>query len=70
MRNVSGGEIEIIADGQRTSLVRNSYIESRSKPFEFTWHGDGRPHWIRIDVRDEASHLALLGNPIYLSGNQ
>jgi hypothetical protein len=68
VNDVGGGEIEVIVDGRRAPLLRNSYIESRSKSFEFTWLADGGRHWVRVDVRDEASHLALLGNPIYLSG--
>src|SRR5262249_22281065 len=27
---------------------------------------DGRPHWLRVDVRDAKGQLILIGNPIYL----
>jgi hypothetical protein len=27
---------------------------------------DGRPHWLRVDVRDTKGQLILIGNPIYL----
>jgi len=30
------------------------------------WRADGKRHWLRVDVRDDASHLALIGSPIYL----
>jgi hypothetical protein len=67
VHDVSGGRIEVIVDGKHANLLRNSYIASRSQAFEFTWLSDGGRHWIRVDARDEAAHLALLGNPIYLA---
>lgn len=66
---VLGGEIEVILDGQRVPLLKDSHIGSASRSFEFPWRADGKRHWIRVDVRDDASHLALIGNPIYLSGS-
>jgi hypothetical protein len=67
VRNVAGGVLEVIADGQRASVVRNSYINPGSYSFEFTWRADSNRHWIRVAARDGAGHLALLGNPIYLA---
>jgi hypothetical protein len=63
---VAGGEVEVILDGQRTSLLKDSHIASSTQPFAFPWRADGQRHWIRLDVRDGESHLALIGNPIYL----
>jgi hypothetical protein len=57
---VAGGTVEIIVDGKRLPLG------SAAKRFAFPWRADGKRHWIRVDVRDEASHLALVGNPIYV----
>jgi len=34
---------------------------------EFSWPSDGKRHWLRVDVRDAAGKLILLGNPIYLN---
>jgi hypothetical protein len=62
---VAGAEVEVILDGQRTSLLKDSHISS-AQPFEFPWRADGKRHWIRLDVRDGESHLVLIGNPIYL----
>lgn len=67
--DVAGGEIEVILDGRRARLLKGTHISSASRSFEFSWHTDGKRHWIRVDVRDDASHLALIGNPIYLSGS-
>jgi hypothetical protein len=68
VRGVAGGEIEIIRDGQRVLVNERGLpvLEAARQPFEFIWKSDGSPHWIRVSVRDRDSHLALLGNPIYL----
>jgi hypothetical protein len=63
---VAGGELEVILDGQRTSLVKDGRLTSTAQSFGFPWRADGKRHWIRVDVRDGESHLALIGNPIYL----
>ena len=65
LSGVAGGKVEVILDGQRTSLLKDSQLVA-AKSFGFPWRADGRPHWIRLDVRDGESHLALIGNPIYL----
>jgi len=62
---VAGGEVEVILDGHRASLLKDSRIVA-AKSFEFPWRADGQRHWIRLDVRDGESHLVLIGNPIYL----
>jgi hypothetical protein len=67
VNNVAGGELRVILDGQRVALLRSSYIRSRSQSFEFTWRADDKRHWIRVDVADRDAHLALIGNPIYVS---
>jgi hypothetical protein len=67
VNGVEGGEIQVILDGHTVPLLRDSHIEAPAKSFGFTWRADGKRHWLRIDVRDSDSHLALLGNPIYLS---
>jgi hypothetical protein len=63
---VAGGKVEVILDGRRIPLLRDSHIASASQSFELPWRADGKRHWIRLDVRDGDSHLALIGNPIYL----
>jgi hypothetical protein len=59
---VAGGKVEVVVDGKRVSLA------STPTAFGFPWRADGNPHWIRVDVRDGASHLVLVGNPIYIRG--
>ena len=33
----------------------------------FAWSSDGKPHWLRAEVRDAAGKPLLVGNPIYLN---
>jgi hypothetical protein len=66
VNGVAGGEAQVILDGRRVPLLSDSYIGSATKSFGFSWRADGKHHWIRLDVRDAESHLALIGNPIYL----
>ncbi|MFL6603757.1 MAG: CehA/McbA family metallohydrolase [Steroidobacteraceae bacterium] len=63
---VAGGQVEVILDGQRVSLLKDARVASTAQSFEFPWRADGKRHWVRLDVRDALSHLVLIGNPIYL----
>ncbi len=65
---VAGGEIQVILDGRRVPLLEESKVSTATQEFGFQWRADGKPHWIRLTVRDGDSHLALVGNPIYLRG--
>ena len=66
VNGVGGGEVQVILDGQRVPLLSDSHVGSAARSFGFSWRADGKPHWVRLDVRDAESHLALIGNPIYL----
>jgi hypothetical protein len=66
VNGVAGGEVEVILDGRRVSLLKDPSIHGAAKSFDFLWRADGQRHWLRLDVRDDASHLALIGNPVYL----
>jgi hypothetical protein len=66
VNGVPGGEIQVILDGKRVPLLDDYHVGSATKSFGFVWHADGKRHWLRLDVRDGDSHLALVGNPIYL----
>jgi hypothetical protein len=57
---IAAGSVEMIVDGRRIPLG------SAAQAFVFPWRADGKQHWMRVDVRDDASHLALVGNPIYI----
>ena len=62
-----GARIEVLFDGERSALLAQRDIDGDDVVREFTWRSDGKPHWVRVDVRDSAGKLILLGNPIYLN---
>jgi hypothetical protein len=33
----------------------------------FDWNSDGKPHWLRVDVRSPDGKLLILGNPVYVN---
>ena len=67
VRGVAHGEIEPVIDGQPLTGLKKPGITAESSTFSFSWRADGKPHWIRVDVRDATGHLVLVGNPVYLS---
>jgi hypothetical protein len=67
---VAGGDVQVLLDGTVAPLLKDAHLDSAAESFEFEWRADGKPHWVRLDVRDSAGHLALLGNPIYIAARQ
>jgi hypothetical protein len=65
--HVSGAAITVLLDGVDSALLAARGIAGDDARSEFTWNSDGKPHWIRVDVRDQGGRLLLLGNPIYLN---
>jgi len=71
---VPSGALELIVDGERAPLLKDARIDSMAgggtgKSFGFPWRADGKAHWVRVDVRDSAARLALVGNPVYIRGS-
>jgi len=64
--NLAGGRAEIIEDGKVTTLLPTDVLTQADQSLHFTWRSDGRPHWLRANVRDADGRLALVGNPIYV----
>ncbi|MBI3526154.1 MAG: PHP domain-containing protein [Betaproteobacteria bacterium] len=62
-----GGNIQVLQDGKATNMVKNTQIGNDDLHLDFDWISDGKPHWIRVDVRDAGGSLILLGNPIYIN---
>ena len=70
VRGVIGGRVVPIVDGQPLETAKMPEISGSAEFFEFSWRGDGKRHWVRVEVRNAAGHLVLVGNPIYLSERQ
>lgn len=65
--HVNGAAITVLMDGADTELLAARDIAGDDIQREFNWTSDGKPHWMRIDVRDQRGRLLLLGNPVYLN---
>ena len=70
VQGVGGGRVEPVMDGHPLEIPKKPQISGPAASFEFSWRGDGKRHWVRVDVRDAAGHLVLVGNPVYLSADQ
>jgi hypothetical protein len=57
-------QLNIVSAGREVHTQAGRGVEENSP----SPSADGQPHWIRLNVRDDDSHLALVGNPIYLRG--
>jgi hypothetical protein len=66
VNGVNGGEVAVILDGQRVPLLKEPRIGSMAQSCGIKLRGDGKPQMLPNDVREEAGHLMLVGNPIYL----
>ncbi|WP_137175516.1 CehA/McbA family metallohydrolase [Massilia sp. HP4] len=62
-----GARIELLFDGEPASLLGRRAVDADEVVRAFSWPSDGKRHWLRVDVRDAAGKLILLGNPIYLN---
>ena len=64
--HAAGGSLSLAGDGPKPKLADATLGgEDETRTFEVA--GDGRRHWLRVDVRGPDGKLWLLGNPIYLN---
>ena len=63
---VPGGRIVLAGDGARLAALADPNLSGSDQTLAFDLTADGRPRWLRVDVRDAGGRLVLLGNPIYL----
>ena len=67
--HAAGGSLSLAGDGPKPKLADASLPgDDETRSFEVS--GDGRAHWLRIDVRGPDGKLWLLGNPIYLNAGR
>lgn len=64
---LSGGTIALAGDGARLAALADPKLASADQTLAFDLVSDGARRWLRVDVRDAAGRLALVGNPIYLN---
>jgi hypothetical protein len=68
VRGVEAGRLEVIVDGVVTEGPSDPTLDKSFADPTFNFTADGADHWIRLNVRDRAGRLILIGNPIYLNG--
>lgn len=65
--HAEGARVEVLVDGSPEALLAQAGVVSEDWHRSFEWRSDGKPHWLRVDVRDRQGKLLLLGNPIYMN---
>lgn len=65
--NATGARVEVVQDSRATAPVAALSITQADQSLRFQWRSDGKPHWVRVNVRSADGKLLLVGNPIYLN---
>jgi hypothetical protein len=63
---LAGQRLTVTDNGKPFDLAANATVPT-SGDVTFDWHADGKPHWLRVDVRSPEGKLLILGNPIYIN---
>jgi hypothetical protein len=64
---LSGDRVEMILDGKPLRPGTDLGIHSAKQTISFDWTSDGKPHWMRANVRGAAGELLMVGNPVYIN---
>jgi hypothetical protein len=64
--HAAGASLSLSGDGPKPKLA-DAALNADDETRAFEVAGDGRRHWLRVDVRGPDGKLWLLGNPIYLN---
>lgn len=67
VRNAAGARVEFLVDGRPAAHVDQPSLATADESRSLDWPSDGRRHWLRVNVRDHAGKLLLIGNPIYVN---
>jgi hypothetical protein len=62
-KGVDGGRLRIFDNGRQVTPE----LAQDGNAAHFTLPGDGKRHWVRVDVLGSDGRLLLLGNPVYLN---
>lgn len=65
--HAAGATMVLLLDGKDTGMLTKAHVDSDDVVRQLHWISDGKPHWLRAEVRDAAGRLLLLGNPIYIN---
>ena len=67
MQHLESTHPEIIEDGIPTTLLPNTPTTQPDQTSTFTFTSDGKPHWLRVNIRSVEGKLLLVTNPIYIN---
>jgi hypothetical protein len=62
LEHLPAGRIELIMDGRPATPTTHA-----GERIDLDWPSDGARHWFRVNGRDAAGRLVLIGNPIYVN---
>ncbi|HEY8573012.1 CehA/McbA family metallohydrolase [Phenylobacterium sp.] len=63
----AGGTARVAWNGPALGAAGEQRLSGADQTVAFQLAGDGRPRWLRVDVRGPDGSLWLLGNPIFLN---
>lgn len=63
---LAGQQVRVLDNGMAVDLVGHDVVPPNGK-LAFDWTSDGKPHWLRVDVRSPEGKLLILGNPVYIN---
>lgn len=63
---LQGQAITVTVDGKPFDDMPVKLIPANGD-LAFDWIGDGKPHWLRVDVRSADGKMLILGNPVYVN---
>mgnify|MGYP003945421433 CR=1 FL=1 len=61
-----GQQLRVLDNGKPIDIAGHDAIPP-SGELTFDWTSDGKPHWLRVDVRSPEGKLLILGNPVYIN---
>jgi len=62
---LQGQHVVVTVDGK--PLGSAEQLVPANGEVSFDWASDGKPHWLRVDVRSPEGKLLILGNPVYVN---
>ncbi|MGZ6015204.1 MAG: hypothetical protein ACXWKM_05625, partial [Phenylobacterium sp.] len=61
-----GARLSLAGDAPPLAQLSDPVLGAADARKAFRVTADGKPRWLRVDIRDAKGQLILIGNPIYL----
>src|SRR5262249_15267443 len=56
-----GSVVSLALDGRSDPQMKQAKISEKDQTLSFTWHSDGKKHWLRADITSPDNTLQLVG---------